>query len=234
MGGGLGGGSSNAAAVLLALPILSGRPIDFEQLLKLASQLGSDVPFFLLGGTAAAIGRGTELYPLADLKQDEILVVATGVHVATGPAYAALNRKLTFTGSSSSINGFQGFARALDGARSAAQVSALGRNDFESVVFREHPQLKKILRELSDSAAGARMTGSGSSIFAIYRSRADRERAQNELAGKRVFEGCRMMPARLVSRRAYQDLWLRQLRDHLTPGLTQRNELWPPRSRYEG
>ncbi len=59
MGGGLGGGSSNAAAVLLALPVLAGRRLAMETLLDLAAKLGSDVPYFLTGGTAAGIGRGT-------------------------------------------------------------------------------------------------------------------------------------------------------------------------------
>ena len=66
MGAGLGGGSSDAAAVLLALPALAGRCLSIEQLTGLAAQLGSDVPFFLLGGTAVGIGRGTELFPLPD------------------------------------------------------------------------------------------------------------------------------------------------------------------------
>ena len=63
MGGGLGGGSSNAAAVLLALPALTGKPLALETLFEIGAGLGSDVPFFLFGGTAAGLGRGTELYP---------------------------------------------------------------------------------------------------------------------------------------------------------------------------
>src|SRR5581483_3963304 len=59
IGAGLGGGSSDAAAVLLALPVLAGTHLDVSILMKLAAQLGSDVPFFLLGGTAVAMGRGT-------------------------------------------------------------------------------------------------------------------------------------------------------------------------------
>src|SRR6185436_2355958 len=96
MGGGLGGGSSNAAAVLLALPILAGRDLQLEKLVEIGAELGSDVPFFLTGGTAIAFGRGTEFYPLPDLAAEPILVAATGVHVATGPAYEALGRQLTF------------------------------------------------------------------------------------------------------------------------------------------
>jgi hypothetical protein len=63
MGAGLGGGSSDAAAVLLALPVLAGRKLDLAKLSELGQQLGSDVPFFLLGGTAVGIGRGTNSFP---------------------------------------------------------------------------------------------------------------------------------------------------------------------------
>ena len=66
MGAGLGGGSSDAAAVLLALPALAGRRLDRSGLMQMAAELGSDVPFFLLGGAAVGMGRGTELYPLPD------------------------------------------------------------------------------------------------------------------------------------------------------------------------
>ncbi|MEK7751348.1 MAG: 4-(cytidine 5'-diphospho)-2-C-methyl-D-erythritol kinase, partial [Acidobacteriota bacterium] len=62
-GAGLGGGSSDAAAVLLGLPALAGKRADLETLMDLGGRLGSDVPFFLLGGAAVALGRGTELYP---------------------------------------------------------------------------------------------------------------------------------------------------------------------------
>jgi 4-diphosphocytidyl-2-C-methyl-D-erythritol kinase len=224
MGGGLGGGSSDAAAVLLALPILAGKSIDAE---RLASQLGSDVPFFLYGGTALGLSRGEELYPLPDLAEEPILVVSSGLHVATGPAYAALGRGLTFTGSSIRINGFREFVRALGTRRRATLASALSENDFEAVVFRQYPKLKTILGKLSKSgAAGVRMTGSGSAIFGLFASVEDRERARKVLDGD---SGLQVTSSRLVSRRAYQRLWRRQLRDHIVPG----DDLWPPRSRYE-
>ena len=70
------------------------------------------------------------------------------------------------------------------------------------------------------------MTGSGSAIFAFFASEADRERARKVLDGD---SGLQVTPAKLVSRRTYQRLWRRQLRDHLVPG----DDLWPPRSRYE-
>jgi 4-diphosphocytidyl-2-C-methyl-D-erythritol kinase len=92
MGAGLGGGSSDAAAVLLALPVLAGRRVPLETLLAIGACLGSDVPFFLLGGTAVGLGRGTELYPLPERPSAWGLVVAPEIHVSTAEAYRMLNR----------------------------------------------------------------------------------------------------------------------------------------------
>ena len=219
MGAGLGGGSSDAAAVLLALPILIGKRAPIEEI---AAGLGSDVPFLLHGGTALAIGRGTELYPFPDLAEEPILLIAPGIHVSTAEAYAALGRGLTFTESSRKIGDFQEFVRLLGERRRATLACALSENDFEAVVFRKYPKLKSIARKLSTAGAlGVRMTGSGSAVFGLFRSIEDRERARKRFGGDAI-------PARLVSRAAYQRLWRRQLGNHIVAG-----ELWPPRSRYE-
>jgi len=230
MGGGLGGGSSNAAAVLLALPVLIGRPLAAEQI---AAELGSDVPFFLNGGAAVGIGRGTEVYEIQDLKPDPILVVSSGLHVATGPAYQALGRSLTANDSSSKINEFQAFVRVLASGHSAEAASPFSTNDFEAIVFRQFPQLQTIARKLSQSGIGrarpgVRMTGSGSAIFAIFGSRAERDRVEAVLKGDRVFRRYLVMPAALVNRRSYQQLWRRQLRQHIRTD----QSLWPLQSRY--
>jgi len=227
MGGGLGGGSSNAASILLALPVLAGRTLPLATLLEIGAALGSDVPFFLTGGTAMAMDRGTEIYDLPDIAEEPVLLVSPGVHVSTGPAYSALGRSLTFTPLSSSINSFQAFVRALGDGRSAMAASPFSANDFETVVFKQYPQLRKIARRLR-SLGGARMTGSGSTVFALFSSKDERAHVKRILDGDRVFEGCKIMEAELVSRRSYQRMWRRQLREHLNP-----NEvLWPPRSRY--
>ena len=229
MGGGLGGGSGNAASVLLALPVLAGRAIPFGKLIEIGAQLGSDVPFFLTGGTAMALDRGAEIYDLPDVAEEPVLLLSPAVHVATGPAYSALGRSLTFTALSSSINSFQAFVRTLESGRSARAASAFSANDFETVVFRQYPQLRKIAARLrSLGVEGVRMTGSGSTIFALFASKEERARAERMLNGDRVFGDCRMMRSELVSRRSYRRMWRRQLREHLNP-----NEvLWPPRSRY--
>jgi 4-diphosphocytidyl-2-C-methyl-D-erythritol kinase len=230
MGGGLGGGSGNAASVLLALPVLAGRVIPFEQLSEIGTRLGSDVPFFLTGGTAMALDRGTEIYDLPDIAEEPLLLLSPDVHVSTRPAYSALGRSLTFTHLSSSINSFQAFVRALESGRSARVASPFSANDFETVVFRQYPQLQKIAARLRRhlGAEGVRMTGSGSTIFALFASKEERARAERVLNGDRVFGDCRLMPSELVSRRSYRRMWRRQLREHLNPS----EVLWPPRSRY--
>jgi 4-diphosphocytidyl-2-C-methyl-D-erythritol kinase len=230
MGGGLGGGSSNAASVLLALPALAGRKVPLERLTNIGHGLGSDVPFFLRGGTQIGVGRGTELYPLPDIHNQPLLLVFPSVQVSTGTAYSGLGRSLTFTGSSSSINSFQSYVRALGSGRSALAASELSANDFESVVFKQFPQLPKIAARLRSLGGGVRMSGSGSTIFALFGSEQDRERALKSLSGERVVSGCRLMKASLVSRRGYQRLWRRQLAEHLIP---LKDDSWPPQSRYE-
>ncbi len=241
MGGGLGGGSSNAAAILLALPVLAGRRLSLDALTSLGSRLGSDVPFFLCGGTALAVDRGSEVYALPDIRGEPILVVSSGIHVATAAAYQALgrgiveagNRSLTSSDLSRKLSDFQHFVRTLGESCSASAASAAGANDFERVVFIQHPQLKKIWGRLRKHAAGARMTGSGSALFAVFASIAERDAAQKVLEEDRVFRDCRVMPASLVSGRSYRRLWRKQLAGHLAPvSLAPNDSLWPPQSRY--
>jgi 4-diphosphocytidyl-2-C-methyl-D-erythritol kinase len=261
MGAGMGGGSSNAAAILLALPVLAGRSIDYETLLRLAAELGSDVPFFLTGGTAVAVDRGTEFYSLPDIADEPILVVASGLHVATGPAYQALVRGLTLPESSRIINSFQLFVRTLGESCSARAASVFSANDFEPVVFSQYPQLHALFKKLRNvamgnrarrkgaaggakresagrakpesagqarpgNAGGARMTGSGSALFALFGSTAERDLAEESLGRDRGFQGSRVIPAKLVSRRSYQRLWNRQLAGHAVSG----EGTWPPAS----
>jgi 4-diphosphocytidyl-2C-methyl-D-erythritol kinase len=120
--------------------------------------------------------------------------------------------------------------RALAETRSAGAASSFSANDFEAAVSSQYPQLKSIKGKLwKHGAAAVRMTGSGSAVFGIFGSREGRERARIELQGDRVFQGYRVFPAALVSRKGYQRLWQRQLAEHLLPD----RSLWPPQSRYE-
>ncbi len=229
MGGGLGGGSSNAAAVLLALPALAGRDISLQDLIGLASQLGSDVPFFLMGGTAVGIGRGTELYPLPDFPGRPAVVVTPDIHVSTAEAYRNLAREESTTGPPSHmLHDFQALAWYSDQADLAGKW--LSTNDFEAVVFRQHPQLKSIRGALLNlGASPALMSGSGSSVFGVFRNRPERDDAVASLRTKwkgTKFSNARIFPVTLMTRDRYRSLWRRQLSPHIRPGV------WPPASRY--
>jgi len=140
-----------------------------------------------------------------------MVVVAPGIHVATGLAYAALGRDLTSPDLSRKISDFRLFVRTLGDLRSARAASTLSANDFESAVFSQQPLLKKMWGRLRKHAAGARMTGSGSALFAVFGSKTERDRVAKTLEQDRVFEDCRIVPANLVSGRSYQRLWRRQL-----------------------
>jgi 4-diphosphocytidyl-2-C-methyl-D-erythritol kinase len=198
MGAGLGGGSSDAAAVLLALPVLAGKPVAIERLIPLAAQLGSDVPFFLLGGTAAVLGRGEELYPLEDLRSRHVLVVSPDVHVSTPDAYRALSARLTAESVPAKLTGFQ--------AGLWSGQTAPATNDFEEVVFEQHPKLKTIRnRLLRAGATTTLMTGSGSSIFGIFPGKSEVDRAAGLFPKERVFS------VRFVTRANYRAIWRRTL-----------------------
>lgn len=216
MGAGLGGGSSDAAAVLLALPVLAGCVLDWPTLLKLGEELGSDVPFFLLGGTAVALGRGTELYPLPDRRPQAGVVVAPDVHVSTAEAYRRLSAQLTSKPQQNKIVSFQ--SRVWGG--SAGETSS-GENDFESVVFEQYPALKSIKLRLRKLGANpALMSGSGSAVFGLFPDRVHLRRAIQSFGKERV------LPITLVSRAKFRAEWRKRLRLHT------REKLWPPQSRY--
>ena len=207
MGAGLGGGSSNAAAVLLALPALTGKHIAKAALFRLAESLGSDVPFFLHGGAALGLGRGTELYPLPDLPALPVLIVASGIHVSTREAYGALARKvtdpLTSVSESPILREFQTIAWTLDGS-SLNQLPL--HNDFEQAVFKMHPELRALARKLSRlGARPVRMTGSGSAVFGVF------ETAREAEAAALRFRAGTAFPVRFVRRRQYQGSWRRAL-----------------------
>jgi 4-diphosphocytidyl-2-C-methyl-D-erythritol kinase len=221
MGAGLGGGSSDAAAVLLALPVLAGRKLEWPVLIRMAAELGSDVPFFLLGGAALGLGRGTELYPLPDRRALAGLVVAPEIHVSTADAYRRLGAALTSESQQNKIVSFQS-AVWRESAGLRGETNALwGENDFESVVFSRHPELKSIKQVLLKlGARPAMMSGSGSALFGLFPERDRLHRAIQSLRKERVF------PITLVSRARYRSEWWRRLRSQM------KENLWPPQSRH--
>ncbi len=195
MGGGLGGGSTDAAAVLLALPSLAGREVPMPKLLEIGAQLGSDVPFFLSGGCALGLGRGADLYVLPDPAQVHGLLIAPPVHVSTAQAYASLKRSNLLPPE-----------EAAPGLMASQDWPRFCVNHFEASVFAQHPELAAIKNKLQKlGATSALMTGSGAALFGVFPERAILQRAAMG------FPGCGAYPFTFIGRRRYQEIWRKQL-----------------------
>ena len=195
MGGGLGGGSSDAAAVLLTLPALTKRPLAWSKLVELGAALGSDVPFFLMGGTAVGLGRGTELYPIKAAKAKHVLLVTSGAHVSTPEAFKALKRPLLSDMPQGAASTTQQLALALD---QGGDWTRFCRNDFESAVFANYPEIEAIKRKLGRLGANpTMMTGSGSAVFGVF---GDKDKMLDAAAR---FRGEFVVPVSFIDRRRY-------------------------------
>jgi 4-diphosphocytidyl-2-C-methyl-D-erythritol kinase len=199
------------------LPVLAGKALPAASLHAIAGGLGSDVPFFLHGGTALGLGRGEELYPLPDRPPAKALLVAPNVHSGTAEAYRDLSARLTTIPLQNKLFSFQ---QDVWGAAGGVNNTTLS-NDFQEGVFARHPELSRIADRLIRAGANpVAMTGSGSSIFGIF---SDRERL---LRTRKAFSGEQTFPISFVSRPQYRSAWRRALKDHI------KGDQWPPRSRY--
>ncbi|HEX5483940.1 MAG TPA: 4-(cytidine 5'-diphospho)-2-C-methyl-D-erythritol kinase [Terriglobia bacterium] len=193
VGAGLGGGSSDAAAALAGLERLTGEKLSATERFRLLSDLGSDVPFFLVGGRALGCGRGEEIYPLADLPRRHCLVVYPRFQIRTPEAYQQAGLKLTSSGKDPKVNTFGVWSQfPLEGWGPA-------ENDFEAFVFAKWPELERIKSQFIRAGAEiASLTGSGSAIYAIFDS--IRQLIQ---ASKLVPEGWSVFRAQSLSRQRY-------------------------------
>jgi 4-diphosphocytidyl-2-C-methyl-D-erythritol kinase len=172
---GLGGGSADAAAALQALARLwGGAPLSL--LREVAAGIGSDVPFFLSGGTALGLGRGEEIYPLVDLPRHWIVIVRPPFGVSTAEAYGWYDEDR---------------AAGVREPRSELQIlpvpwptrAAQMINDLEPPVMRRHPEIGAIKLALREAGAvAAAMSGSGSAVFGLFRTRPAAARALHPLA----------------------------------------------------
>ena len=194
--GGLGGASSNAAVTLLALNHLWQLGLQFDDLESIAKRLGSDVPFFLTGGTARATGTGSTITRLPDVEKRHLLIVTPNARVSTPAAYAALKApSLTTHGSASILS--SSFAEPIPGDFDQRALT----NDFEGVIFEIEPEIKRVKLALLDAGAqGGLLAGSGSSVFGIFDGKDARERA---LADLKLEKGWRVFSCETISRQEY-------------------------------
>ncbi|MHB8843251.1 MAG: 4-(cytidine 5'-diphospho)-2-C-methyl-D-erythritol kinase [Nitrospirota bacterium] len=182
---GLGGGSSDAAAVLVACDRLLGANLGRDRLAEIGTRLGMDVPFFLYGPTALATGRGELLTSLPAPPKFWVLLVNPGFETSTAWVYKNLNYGLTKKGDCTNIAGLK-----------VSQIARSLHNDLETVTAAAHPVIGEMERSLLDAGAlGARMSGSGPTVFGIFGS----ERACREAAKKLQTKGWRLYPAEVLT-----------------------------------
>jgi 4-diphosphocytidyl-2-C-methyl-D-erythritol kinase len=239
--GGLGAASSNAIATMLGLERALKQQLSTENRLRIASEVGSDLPLFLIGGTVLGTGRGEQVFPLQDLPPESCVVVTPAIGVSTPQAFADWDA-LSGTAESPSRSGTEGKPSALtqgDGTDRickfsqsvfswltsstlhtgvpavcgdrAGNLSDLVRagieNDFERVVFPQHPELREAKRALErEGARYASLSGSGSTLYGLFESD---EQAQ-QAAGKLVKSGLPAFATRTLTRAQY---WQRLFQD---------------------
>ena len=236
--GGIGGASSNAVATLLAIERLVGKELAPEERLRLATEVGSDLPLFLIGGTVLGVGRGEEVYPMEDLPSLDCVIVMPEVGISTPKAFAdwdtkhqgAASReegagkvagKLTTASGSDTLNGFSravfawlsgsstGVPAKGSGNRAEALLLDLVRagieNDFERVVFPQHPELRAVKRALErEGAAYASLSGSGSTVYGLFGSAELAEKAATRLSA----EGMPAVATKTLTRQEYwNQIW---------------------------
>lgn len=222
--GGMGGASSNGVATMLALEKALKRRLTPHDRLRIAAEVGSDLPLFLIGGTVLGTGRGEEVYPFDELPGLHCVTATPAVGVSTPTAFADWDKrqgeptKLTARKSFDKISEFsQSVYRWLNGSRCTATgvpdkgwdraeallldlVRAGIENDFESVVFPKHPVLRKVKRVLEQSGARyASLSGSGATVYGLFGERQRALKAAADLQAK----GTPAQATRMLTREQY-------------------------------
>lgn len=163
MGAGLAGGSSDAAALLRALDVHYGKPLSLDALCKLGGEIGSDVPFCILGGTAIVEDRGQLLMPIIHEPQIFYVVCKPEASLSTKAMFDLLDEQglPTAPGTKKVVNGIRN--------QNLSQIAANLYNVFEPLAVQQEPEIGKIKQQLRQyGALSAQMTGSGSAVFGIF------------------------------------------------------------------
>ena len=188
IGGGLGGGSSNAAITLHGLCKLWGIGYEWEQLQAIAAELGSDCPFFIYGGMARGRGRGERLELFDNAPCGSVVAVFPGFGVNTAKAFSMCEYDLTEPDKNAIF-----IAYPLDG-QGANILFSNGVNDLENIVLRMYPVLSEIRDELQVAGADVSLlSGSGSTVFGIFRESTVAMQAAQQLRTRYTVYNCRMV-----------------------------------------
>jgi len=159
---GLGGGSSDAAAVLVACDRLFGTKLDAERLEQLGSPLGADVPFFIRGGTALGRGIGTKLSRLPTIRNGQFLIVKPPFELRTVDVYSDLKMGLTVNSAKANIQVIKPLLARFP------QSTWPGFNRLEDVVLPSQPSLQRLVLRMRELAPIALLSGSGSAVVGVF------------------------------------------------------------------
>jgi 4-diphosphocytidyl-2-C-methyl-D-erythritol kinase len=176
-GAGMGGGSSDAASLLIALDALFETGLDAARLESIGARIGSDVPFFVRGGAAIVTGRGETVEPIAARQDFSLVVVFPGFPVRTADAYDLLDASRSRMAGGSDLG--------IEELRRAYRLPVTDWpffNSFEGPIGAAHPAIADWIRRLHEEGAGfVRMSGSGSTVFGLFEYRGDAVRAARKL-----------------------------------------------------
>ena len=171
VGSGLGGGSSDAACVIRGLNELLDTKLSIKNMEDIASELGSDIPFFIRGGCQYDEGIGDELSPGELSEEWVLLLVVPDIHIDTSWAYEGIH-PLSLTRNINDVN-LASFPHNGD-----AKNRKMFRNDFEPLVFSKYPEISDIKKSLLKSEAEfASLSGSGSAVYGLYETTEKAEKA---------------------------------------------------------
>lgn len=191
---GLGGGSSNAATILLTLNRFFGYPLNIDELILIASKLGSDVPFFIRGGTAYATGRGEQLEWKEDIPELYIILILPSFGVSTEWAYKMWDKCVdkTLTNKKLIIILSQLISGNLEVIKDL-------RNSFTNLIIKEYPKIRLILGKLREfNPMNIIISGSGPTLCAIFGSESKRDIVREVLV-----RDYRILSTRTISRKEY-------------------------------
>lgn len=178
LGAGLGGGSSDAAAVIKGLNYLWNTRLTTAEMAEIGSSIGSDVPFFIAAPSGAAFcsGRGEIVDPMPPLWKGWIVIVFTGLHLSTAEAYKNFDENLTNCQKSLNLRRFiSSCFPALKGLNDV-------KNDFSEIVFSKHPVLQEVALSLDRQGSSySSLSGSGSAVYGLFNSQNQAEIAAANL-----------------------------------------------------
>ena len=188
-GSGLGGGSSNAAVILLFLNEYSRLNLPMEDLIEIGVKIGADVPFFLMGGTAVAEGIGEKITPLENFEESRLTIVIPAIKVSTALIFSNFN--LTTKPIKSKIDTFM-ISKKLE----------ILENNLEKTTFELFPQVRMIKKKMRKMGFKlVLMSGSGSAVYGVQDSGANTGKALHEL--EKDFPGSRVFVCRMLSKQNY-------------------------------